>query len=107
MGPPPPPWPLRVGGAPNPGDDDPHDDKSYYQPPRTRGDPPRQPLPGPSGPPTPSNAEQWTVVLGRTMARGSRRQALPPLKFENKHTQDVGVWPMCYGVANSEEHQQK
>ena len=94
MGPPPPPRPPRVGGAPNPGDDDPDDDESYYRAPRPIGDPPRRPMPNPYGPPEPPNAEQWAEVLGRTMARGSRRQAQPPPKFENKATQDVRVWTM-------------
>ena len=85
----PPPRPPRVGGAPNPGDDDPDDDESYYRAPRPRGDPARRPMPNPYGPPEPPNAEQWAEVLGRTMARGSRRQAQPPPKFENKPTQDV------------------
>ena len=69
MEPPPPPRPPRVGGAPNPGDDDPADDESYYRALRPRGDPPGRLLPNPYGPPEPPNAEQWAEVLGRTMAR--------------------------------------
>ena len=83
------PRPLRVGGAPNPGDDDPDDDESYYRAPRPRGDPPRQPLQNLYGLPEPPNAEQRAEVLGRTMAPGSRRKAQPPQKFENKPTQVV------------------
>ena len=91
----PPPRPPRVGGAPNPGDDDPdHDDESFYRAPRPRGDPPRRPLPNPYGPPKPPDTEQWAEVLGRTMSRGRRRQGQPPPKFENKPTQDVHVWTM-------------
>ena len=88
----PPPQPPRVGGAPNRGDDDPDDDdENFYQAPKPMGGPPRRPVPNPYGPPEPPNAEQWAEVLGRTMARGSCRQAHPPLKFENKQTQDVRV----------------
>ena len=84
----------RVGGVPNPGDENPDDDESYFRAPRPRGDPPRGPLPNPYGPPEPPNAEQWAEVLGRTMARGSLRQAQPPPKFKNKPTQDVLLWIM-------------
>ena len=81
----PPPRPPRVGGAPNPGDDDADDDdESFYRAPRPRGDPSRRPLPNTYGLPEPPNAEQWAEVSGRTMAGGSRRQAQPPPKFENK-----------------------
>ena len=90
----PPPRPPRVGGAPNPGDDDPDDDESYYRAPRPRGDPPRRQMPNPYGPPEPPNTEQWAEVLGRTMARGSHREAQPPPKFKNQPTQDVRVWTM-------------
>ena len=89
MGPPPPPLPPRVGGASNPGHDDPDDDESYYRAPRPRGDPPRRPMPNPYRPPEPPNTEQWAEVVGRTMARGSHREAQPPPKLENKPTKDV------------------
>ena len=55
----PPPRPPRVGGAPNPGDDNPDDDdESFYRAPRPRGDPPRRPLPNPYGPLEPPNGEK-------------------------------------------------
>ena len=90
----PPARPPRVGGVPNVGDDDPDDDARYYRAPRPIGDPPRRPMPNPYGPPEPLNTEQWAEVLGRTMVRGSSRQAQPQLKFEINPTQDLRVWIM-------------
>ena len=42
-----PPRPPRVGGVPNPGDDDPDNDKCYHRAARPRGKPPRWPVPCP------------------------------------------------------------
>ena len=86
--------PPNVAGAPNPGDDDP-DDESYYRAPNRPSNDPRRPAPRQDQPPNPTEAERISEILARTMARGSRRAAQPPFKFENKPTQDVRVWIMA------------
>ena len=89
-----PPQPPNVAGAPNPGDDDPDDD-SYYGAPNRPSNDPRRPAPRQDQAPDQTEAERISEILARTMARGSRRAAQPPFKFENKPTQDVRVWIMA------------
>ena len=89
-----PPRPPNVAGAPNPGDDDP-DDESYYRAPIRPSNDPRRPAPRQDQAPNQREAERTSEILARTMARGSRRAAQPPFKFENKPTQDVRVWIMA------------
>ena len=85
-----PPRPPNVAGAPNPGDNDCHDESYYRAPNRPRNDP-RRPARHQDQGPNPTEAERISDILARTMARGSRRAAQPPFKFENKPSQDVRV----------------
>ena len=89
-----PPRPPNVAGAPNLGDGDP-DDESYYRAPNLPSNDPRRPAPRQDQAPNQTEAESISEILARTMARGSRRAAQPPFKFENKPTQDVRVWIMA------------
>ena len=83
-----PPRPPNVAGASNPGDDHP-DDKSYYKAPKRPRNDPRRPAPGQEHAPNPTEAARISEILAPKMARGSRRAAQPPFKFENKPTQDM------------------
>ena len=91
-----PPRPPNVAGAPNPGDDDP-DEKSYYRAPNRPSNHPRRPAPCQDQALNPTEAERISEILAKTIARGSRRAAQPPFKFENKPTQDVRVGIMACG----------
>jgi hypothetical protein len=73
---------------PDPGDDDGDDDNDPRKKPNRRED--RKPLNN-AGPGS-FDMEQWAEILGRTMARGGRKPAEAPPKFENKAYQDVKVW---------------
>ena len=89
-----PPRPPNGAGAPNPRDDDP-DDESYYTAPNRPSNDPRRPVPRQDQAPNPTQSARISEILARTMARGSRRAAQPPFKFENNPTQDVWVWIMA------------
>ena len=89
-----PPRPPNVAGAANQGDND-IDDESYYRARNWPSNDPRRPAPRQDQAPNPTEAERSTEILARRMARGSRRAAQPPFKFENKPNQDVRVWIMA------------
>ena len=84
------PRPPNVAGASNQWEEDP-DDEGYYRAPNRPSNDPRRPAPHQDQAPNPTEAERISEILARTMARGSRRAAQPPLKFKNKPTQNVRV----------------
>ena len=105
-----PPRPPNMGGAPNPGDDDP-DYEGYLRAPNRRSDDPRRPAPNPVPPINPLETERISEILARTMARGSRRAAQPLFRFESKpnvlylvmgHPLVMGqFWLACKNIKNS------
>ena len=88
-----PPRPPNVAGAPTPGDDDP-DNENYYRAPNRPSNDPRRPARRQDQAPNPTEAEKISEILARTMARGSRRAAQPPLQIQNQ------AYPRCAVMDN-------